>query len=135
MFADTPQSEIVPRPRRLLLVVMLLVAVASSATPGGGGPAPARESTAADERAVAPFDIVSIGRPSLRTFTSKDGLPQNAITSIVMDRDGLLWIGTKDGLASYNGRTWQVLNVPAEIGKNIIDDVVPTSSGEMWVLL
>ncbi len=82
-----------------------------------------------------PFDVLSVGRPSLRTFTSKDGLPQNAITSIVTDRNGLLWIGTKDGLASYNGRTWQVLNVPAEIGKNIIADVVPTKSGEMWVRL
>lgn len=81
------------------------------------------------------LDIVSVGRPSLRTFTSKDGLPQNAITAIVTDRNGLLWIGTKDGLASYNGRNWQVLNIPAEFGKNIIADVVPTRTGEMWVRL
>lgn len=135
MFAVTPQSEIVTRARRPLLVVMLLVAVAISASPSGGGPAPARESRTAEDRAAAPFDIVSIGRPSLRTFTSKDGLPQNAITSIVTDRNGLLWIGTKDGLASYNGRTWQVLNIPAEIGKNIIADVEPTKTGDMWVRL
>jgi signal transduction histidine kinase/ligand-binding sensor domain-containing protein/FixJ family two-component response regulator len=82
-----------------------------------------------------PFNVLSVGRPSLRTFTSKDGLPQNAITSIVTDRIGKLWIGTKDGVASYNGRTWQVLNMPPEVGNNMIADIVHTATGDMWVSL
>ena len=32
-----------------------------------------------------------------------DGLSDNTVTSVVMDRNGLLWIGTQHGLNSYDG--------------------------------
>lgn len=123
--------------RRLVATSLLVCASLLTVLSTGGQPAaPAVESASNTARPQPPpFNIVSIGRPSLRAFTSKDGLPQNAISTIVTDRNGMLWIGTKDGLASYNGRTWQVLNMPPEVGKNMISDIVHTANGDMWVTL
>jgi AraC-like DNA-binding protein/signal transduction histidine kinase len=35
---------------------------------------------------------------TFKTFTVKDGLPNNEINSMVFDRNGILWIGTSNGL-------------------------------------
>lgn len=121
--------------RRPVAALVIWCAALLMTFPGDAQPVAGGSAVKPASPEIPPFNVLSVGRPSLRTFTSKDGLPQNAITSIVTDRNGMLWIGTKDGLASYNGRTWQVLNVPAEIGTNIIADVVPTRTGEMWVRL
>ena len=120
--------------RRLVATGVAAFTLLMTTFAGNGQPAAAPLLPSTDTEAT-PFNIASVGRPSLRTFTSKDGLPQNAITTIVTDRNGMLWIGTKDGLASYNGRTWQVLNMPPEVGKNMIADIVHAENGDMWVTL
>ncbi len=39
--------------------------------------------------------------------TANSGLPDNNVLSLAIDRQGILWIGTKyEGLASFNGREW-----------------------------
>ena len=37
-------------------------------------------------------------------FTIEDGLPDNTIDAIVQTGNGLLWVGTESGLASFDGR-------------------------------
>jgi hypothetical protein len=44
----------------------------------------------------------------------------------------MLWIGTKDGAASYDGRSWRILNMPSEIGQNSVDLILPASNGDLW---
>ena len=43
--------------------------------------------------------------PQLRfqRITEKDGLSDNSITSIVQDRDGIMWVGTPGGLNRFDG--------------------------------
>jgi signal transduction histidine kinase/ligand-binding sensor domain-containing protein len=36
-------------------------------------------------------------------WQTEDGLPQNAVTSIIQTRDGYLWLGTYGGLARFDG--------------------------------
>jgi len=36
-------------------------------------------------------------------WTSEEGLPQNTVTSFAQSRDGYFWIGTKGGLARFDG--------------------------------
>ena len=36
-------------------------------------------------------------------FKSADGLPHQQIQAMAFDHDGRLWIGTRNGLASYDG--------------------------------
>ena len=40
---------------------------------------------------------------SLVTFTEKDGIPSNFISSILQDHLGFIWIGTDNGLLKYDG--------------------------------
>lgn len=39
----------------------------------------------------------------LQHFDVEDGLPQNSATALAVDRFGLLWVGTEDGLARFDG--------------------------------
>jgi signal transduction histidine kinase/ligand-binding sensor domain-containing protein/ActR/RegA family two-component response regulator len=77
-------------------------------------------------------DWTDIGRLPLRTFTDRDGLPQNAITGIVFAADGALWIGTKDGAARYNGRTWTSVPMPPGCTSAWVNALARGSDGSLW---
>lgn len=40
---------------------------------------------------------------SIQNITSREGLPQNTISSIIQDSQGFLWFGTLNGLSRYDG--------------------------------
>src|SRR5215472_14591960 len=44
------------------------------------------------------------------SWTSADGLPENAVTTITQTRDGYLWIGTPEGLARFNGKQFTIFD-------------------------
>ena len=46
----------------------------------------------------------------IRTFTQEHGLPQNSITAITQDAQGILWLATPIGLYYYNGYRFSKLN-------------------------
>src|ERR1700722_12111291 len=37
-------------------------------------------------------------------FTVDDGLPDNVVNCVAQTANGLLWVGTEEGLASFDGR-------------------------------
>jgi ligand-binding sensor domain-containing protein/serine phosphatase RsbU (regulator of sigma subunit) len=49
------------------------------------------------------FLIAQEENGSLVTFTEKDGIPSNFISSILQDHLGFIWIGTDNGLLKYDG--------------------------------
>jgi len=40
---------------------------------------------------------------SLRRWTTEDGLPKNTVISLLQTHDGYLWVGTREGLARFDG--------------------------------
>ncbi|UJF21935.1 ligand-binding sensor domain-containing protein [Shewanella sp. OMA3-2] len=70
-------------------------------------------------------------------FDSQQGLNQNSITKLFTDRAGMLWIGTQDGLHSYNGVDFQIYlkrsGDPESISDNFITDIIQTPDGALWV--
>ncbi|HVX28322.1 MAG TPA: ATP-binding protein [Parafilimonas sp.] len=44
----------------------------------------------------------------VRSLTIEDGLPQGFITGFVQDKQGFIWIATRDGLARYDGKEFKV---------------------------
>ena len=43
-------------------------------------------------------------------WTSKEGLPENAVISVIQTRDGYLWLGTLNGLVRFDGTHFTVFN-------------------------
>ncbi len=77
-------------------------------------------------------DISITGRPALRVFTDRDGLPQNSVESLAMDARGYLWAGTQDGAARYNGRTWTPVPLPGRANSRWVRSILAASDGSMW---
>ncbi len=67
-------------------------------------------------------------------LTESDGLPSSMIRSLAQDSDGRLWILTRGGLASFDGR--QVQAVPQVAGVSTRDLVVLTrdARGAIWTV-
>jgi signal transduction histidine kinase/CheY-like chemotaxis protein/ligand-binding sensor domain-containing protein len=73
---------------------------------------------------------------SFRIFSKANwrGLPQSSVIALAQDPGGLLWIGTLDGVASFDGRS--IVPVPAEPGaplRGVIAAIVPRKSGGVAV--
>lgn len=68
-----------------------------------------------------------------RAFTTRDGLPSNTITALLMDATGRLWAGTNRGLALYDGRQF---HLPMQIGTRStydISSIMIDRNGVVWV--
>ncbi len=53
------------------------------------------------------FLIAQEENGSLVTFTEKDGIPSNSITSVIQDHLGFIWVSTENGLLKYDGYKFQ----------------------------
>jgi len=68
-------------------------------------------------------------------LTLKDGLTQLTVTCILQDAKGMMWIGTRNGLNSYDGKSFEKFNLK-EYDKNIDNHVVALcedANGNLWV--
>jgi signal transduction histidine kinase/ligand-binding sensor domain-containing protein/DNA-binding NarL/FixJ family response regulator len=101
---------------------------ALSATPPSSKP----ESKYTQTPNLKKIDPASTARPTLRTFTDKDGLPQNSILSMAFDKKRYLWVGTQDGPAYYNGRKWIAVKMPNRQSTNFVSFILAASDGSMW---
>ena len=62
------------------------------------------------------------------------GLPQSSVTAMAQDVDGVLWIGTLDGAASFDGR--DITPVPAVAGaplRGVIGTIVSRKKGGVYI--
>ena len=78
---------------------------------------------------------VSLSPYVIRTWQTDDGLPQNAITSVVQSKDGYLWVGTYGGLARFDGVRFQVFNsanTPA-LRSGRVTSLFEDLAGTLWI--
>ncbi len=81
---------------------------------------------------ISRFDAMEMGRPYFRIFSDKDGLPQNSVQSLLVDKNNYIWVATQDGAAYYNGHHWIVVNMPNQKASNYIRAMYASSDGSMW---
>ncbi|HKP32294.1 MAG TPA: two-component regulator propeller domain-containing protein [Chitinophagaceae bacterium] len=62
--------------------------------------------------------------PSHR-YTSKEGLVADRITAMSQDENGVLWIGSYFGLCSYNGISFQKVDLPFEQQNKFVTSILP----------
>lgn len=69
--------------------------------------------------------------------TLDDGLSQSDVFSILQDSKGLMWIGTENGLNSYNGYEFEHFKRergnPDALASDYIYDIAEDTDGNLWV--
>jgi signal transduction histidine kinase/ligand-binding sensor domain-containing protein len=74
------------------------------------------------------------GRPAkVATFDTKNGLPDDWVTSICQDNNGELWVGTLNGLASFRDGVFVEATSIEQRHKHVML-VSPHPKGGLWVL-
>lgn len=70
-----------------------------------------------------------------RSWTTDDGLPDNAVTAVVQTRDGYLWLGTYDGLARFDGAHFTTFNSANEpnLQSDRITSLYEDAQGVLWI--
>jgi len=111
-------------------VIAALIA-AGSAPATANQAAPPRAGSAGIFPAVG-AGLFAAGSRAVRVFSDSDGLPHNTVHAICLDREGTLWIGTQDGAARYDGRTWTVVNMPNRLSSNFIRTIRATRDGSVF---
>lgn len=65
--------------------------------------------------------------------TANSNLPNNVVTSIVVDDNKNVWLGTLDGLVKFDGANWQVYNTEnSKIVDNMITSLLLEKGKILW---
>jgi signal transduction histidine kinase/DNA-binding NarL/FixJ family response regulator/streptogramin lyase len=74
---------------------------------------------------------------SVRILSTQDGLPQSFISGLVQDDDEFVWIGTRNGLARFDGSKYKVFQHDqhdrASIASNVILGMKKDRHNRLWL--
>ncbi|MDR6991534.1 two-component regulator propeller domain-containing protein [Luteimonas sp. 3794] len=76
---------------------------------------------------------VTASIPQPRQIGVLDGLPSNRVNALAEDRQGYLWIATRDGLARYDGLGFRVWRVEDGLRDNYVWTVRVDAHDRVWV--
>jgi hypothetical protein len=79
------------------------------------------------ENGISVFDS---RRGTWRHYLPPDGLPGEAVTALAEDRDGVIWAGTDNGIASCRDGTWTAH--PRWARHDLVLAIATDSSGTAW---
>ncbi|EEF63377.1 sensor histidine kinase [Pedosphaera parvula] len=69
----------------------------------------------------------------VRSWGGETGLPQNTINSIVQTRDGYLWLGTREGLARFDGVRFTVFGLREGLQSIDVQRLYEDRQGTLWI--
>lgn len=91
---------------------------------------------------VAPHEPVAVASPGLlptpqfRRYAIVDGLPSSSVYAVAQDRQGVMWFGTKGGIASFDGVSFRVFRHsagdPQSLHDNGIASLLFDHQGRLW---
>ncbi len=76
--------------------------------------------------------LIHIRAGSAHLFTTRDGLPDNAVSSLAEGRDGSLWIGTNDGISRYRNGELSVYRVRDGLSHSLVQSLYVDREGSLW---
>lgn len=72
------------------------------------------------------------GQANLHTYTTKSGLSSNTIYAITVDKEGFIWLGTKNGLSRFDGQVFKTYSIIDGLPTNEILNVICDSMNRIW---
>ena len=79
----------------------------------------------------------AVAQLEYETLSTTQGLSQGMVYDILQDREGFIWIGTKDGLNRYDGYSFKVFTNDRfndkSLSSNSINKLFEDSKGRIWV--
>ncbi|HXR46646.1 MAG TPA: two-component regulator propeller domain-containing protein [Candidatus Limnocylindrales bacterium] len=71
----------------------------------------------------------------MRVWQTQNGLPDNAVETVVQTRDGYLWLATYDGLARFDGVAFTVFdnNNTPEMRSSRVTSLFEDAEGNLWI--
>src|SRR5690606_2136159 len=82
---------------------------------------------------VQSWAVDTLAAPQPRQFSVFDGLPSNRVNAIAEDAQGYLWIGTRDGLARYDGVGFRIWRVGDGLKDNFIWSLHVDAQDRLWI--
>ncbi len=69
----------------------------------------------------------------VKSWTSADGLPQNTVTALTQTQDGYLWVGTRGGLARFDGIRFVTYGLAEGLKGLHVRSLVDDGKGGLWI--
>jgi ligand-binding sensor domain-containing protein/signal transduction histidine kinase len=70
---------------------------------------------------------------SSRLWQMEDGLPDTIVQAITQTRDGYLWVGTREGLARFDGVSFLPFDFPGETAHPSVACLYESHDGDLWI--
>lgn len=74
-----------------------------------------------------------LSKGKITTYTSKDGLVNDAVYSLTKDKKGNLWVGTSNGLSYFKDGKFTNYTIKDGLLSNFIQSIKEDSLGRLWV--
>jgi ligand-binding sensor domain-containing protein/signal transduction histidine kinase len=72
-----------------------------------------------------------------RKYSVEDGLSNNTVSSLLQDKKGYIWVGTRDGLNRFDGYNFKkfqlVANDSNSLGGDFVHAIHESNNGDLWV--
>jgi len=83
------------------------------------------------------FTIACRAQYYFKHYQTDDGLSHSSVRSIIQDRKGFIWIGTRGGLNRFDGYNFKSYKNKADkfgyIGNDIITSLAEDQTGKLWI--
>src|SRR5688572_8348192 len=72
---------------------------------------------------------------SIDQWQQPQGLPQNTVLSVLQSRDGYLWVGTKGGLARFDGVRFSIFDdrEKNQLKEGEVRALTEADDGSLWI--
>lgn len=74
---------------------------------------------------------------TLQRVDSRNGLSNSSVNAIFQGEDKILWVGTWDGLNSFNGSSFKTFSYSQDpsrgIGNNVVEDITEDAVQQIWI--
>ena len=119
------------------------LALATHAVAGAATPPPVASASAPSVAVATPALPIADAPPASlpiefpwrawRVFSVNDSLPDNLVYAVAQDREGRVYAGLGNGMARYDGASWQRVPLPGVSGVHAVGALLTQADGSLWI--